>query len=277
MQEIQKIKEWVAIIGAGNMAEALVSGLVRNEVCLPDHLCVTDVREERRTFFRTTFHVRDRSDNIEAVRESDIIVLAIKPQYINDVLHEIAPVITEKHRILSIAAGVTTKVIEALLPSGTRVIRAMPNTPALVGMGVAGLCPGAHAKEEDLVLAEHLLAATGKVVRVAEADMDAVTAVSGSGPAYVFFLMEAMQAAAEQLGLSADIARTLIVSTVEGAARLALETGDTPGELRARVTSKGGTTATALNVMYKQNTDNAIQDAVKAAHARARELSGGGA
>jgi pyrroline-5-carboxylate reductase len=263
----------IVFLGAGNMAEALVKGLLKAGLAMPSQIAVTDVREERRRFFSETFAVQGLAGNREAVVTADIVVLAVKPQQMRDVLSAIRGSLQPSALVVSIAAGLRTAAIEAGLGGGC-VVRVMPNTPALVGAGVSALCGGAGCTAADLTLAEELLGAVGAVVRVREEDMDAVTAVSGSGPAYVFYLMEAMLAAASRLGLTDEVARQLVYGTVAGAARLVTETGSPPSELRERVTSKGGTTAAALDVMRQRELAEILIDAMAAAHRRSRELSG---
>lgn len=264
----------IVFIGAGNMAEALVKGILSRGLCAVSRLAVTDVREDRREFFRRTFGIGVLASNSEAARAADVIVLAVKPQDLRAAVAEIAAARGPEALVVSIAAGIRTATIEELL-AGARVVRAMPNTPALVGAGVTAVCRGARTTAEDLALAQALLGAVGPVVTVKEEDMDAVTAVSGSGPAYVFFVMEAMLAAAERLGLSADIARQLVYATVGGAARMVTETGLPPADLRERVTSKGGTTAAALEALRRREVADAFGEAIAAAHRRSQELSGG--
>ncbi|MBN1270168.1 MAG: pyrroline-5-carboxylate reductase [Kiritimatiellae bacterium] len=269
-----KLKGKLVFLGAGNMAEALVHGIVKGKVCLPADITVTDLRRERLEHFEKTFGVRADSDSAGAAREADLLVLAVKPQSLREVLGEIKGSLDRKRTcVLSIAAGITARVIESELGEGARVVRSMPNTPALVGAGVAAICGGQWAKEEDLLAAEALLGAAGLVVRVAEKDMDAVTAVSGSGPAYVFFLIEAMLEGAKRLGLEETTARSLVLATVAGAARMCSETGEDPAVLRERVTSRGGTTAAALEVLRAKGVFEAWVEAIAAAHARSRELS----
>ncbi|MCO5061981.1 MAG: pyrroline-5-carboxylate reductase [Kiritimatiellae bacterium] len=263
----------IVFIGAGNMAEALVRGLVKSGVP-PQSVTVTDLREERRDYFRASFGVSASADNCEAVRGAGVVVLAVKPQQFAAVLESLKGA-APGALIISIAAGITTGRIEAALGSGTRVVRVMPNTPALVGAGVSALCAGASAGSDDLAVAERLLAAVGATVRVEEAQMDAVTAVSGSGPAYIFRVMEAMEQAGVALGLSAGVARELVLGTVLGAARLAQESGRAPSELREQVTSKGGTTEAALRVLNERDLVGAFSAALAAAAARSRELAGG--
>ncbi len=266
--------EKIAFLGAGNMAEALVKGLVASGLCTPARIVVADVDSRRLDHFHREYSVRGVTSNLAAVMGADVVMLSIKPQILPEVLKEVAPVLEARTLVLSIAAGVTTAKIEGVLGEGVRVVRSMPNTPALVRAGAAAICGGRWAEEKDLETAEQILRAVGVVVRVQELDMDAVTALSGSGPAYVFFMMEALLEAARRLQLDEDIARPLVYATIEGAARLIQETGVEAGELRQRVTSKGGTTAAALEVLRNRNVSEAFCEAVLAAHKRSRELSG---
>lgn len=264
----------IVFVGAGNMAEALVKGVLRAGLALPSHVTVTDVQEDRRRCFIESFGVQARASNREAASGADILVLAVKPQQMKDVMAEIRGALPDGALVISIAAGLTTATLEEGL-GGVRVVRVMPNTPALVGAGVSALCPGAHAAAEDVGLAKSLFSAVGTTVEVTEGHMDAVTAVSGSGPAYVFYIMEAMLAAAARMGLPEDVAKQLVFGTIGGASRLVTESGLPPAELRARVTSKGGTTAAALDVMQRRELAGAVIDAMLAAQRRAQELSRG--
>ncbi len=264
----------VVFLGAGNMAEALVRGLLDGRVCPASHVTVTDVRPERLAYFQSTFGVAGAAGNIGAAAAADVLFLAVKPQQVRDVLTEIAPHVRPGALLISIAAGVRTATLESLLGETTRVVRAMPNTPALVGAGVTAFCPGRWAQETDLQRAEQLLRAVGVVVRVKESDMDAVTAVSGSGPAYVFAFMEALLDGAQQLGLDPALARRLVYGTLAGSIKLAESSDVSPGVLRERVTSKGGTTAAALEVVRTRAVAQAWVDALAAAKRRSVELSG---
>jgi pyrroline-5-carboxylate reductase len=233
------------------------------------------VRSERLAFFEKEFHVKGSSNNKSAVNNADVVVLAVKPQVIGGVLEAFQEALGHKPLVISIAAGISTALLEKSLGEGVRVVRAMPNTPALVRSGAAAICRGRWATDADFNLAEAVLSAVGMVVRIEEKDMDAVTALSGSGPAYVFHLMEAMIAAANHAGLDGDVARKLVHATVMGSAKLAQETGVDPAELRRRVTSKGGTTEAALQVLEEKSVYHAYLQAIAAAHRRSRELSGG--
>ncbi|MCZ7591403.1 MAG: pyrroline-5-carboxylate reductase [Kiritimatiellae bacterium] len=269
MSEQQKI----VFIGAGNMAEALVKGLCNAGV--PSHsIATTDPRAERLEYFKTTYGVGASSDNAEAATGADTIVLAVKPQHISEVLASLRGVAPDALYV-SIAAGIPTARIEKELSGRPRVVRVMPNTPALVGAGVSALCAGAHATTADLERAESLLRAVGATVRVTESQMDAVTAVSGSGPAYVFRVMEAMEQAGVELGLSSEVTRELVLQTFLGASKLAVESGRAPQLLREQVTSKGGTTEAALKVLNERDLVGVFSEALSAAARRARELANG--
>jgi pyrroline-5-carboxylate reductase len=263
----------LVFLGAGNMAEALVSGLLACNRWPRERLVVADVAAERRDHFTQKYGVRAVAECAAAVAQAEGVVLAVKPQVLPGVLAGIRGKLSPHAVVISIAAGVPTTKIENALGGAVRVVRAMPNTPALVGCGIAALCPGQHATPRDLERAEELLSATGEVVRVEEKQMDAVTAISGSGPAYVFYLMEAMLEAARQLGLSAAVARKLVYTTVKGSAELILRHAVPPEELRQRVTSKGGTTAAAMEVKERRQVKEAVIEAVLAAHRRAGDLS----
>ena len=267
------MSERVVFIGAGNMAEALVRGLVGPGGHAPADVTVTDPRPERLTYFRDTFGVCASPDNAAAVAASALVVLAVKPQVMPEVLSGLAPALPRAATVLSIAAGIRCATIESALGGDRAVVRSMPNTPALVGKGVTALCAGRWAGEAPLAKAEALLRTVGAVVRVEESLMDAVTAVSGSGPAYVFYLMESMLEAAAGFGLAPEVARTLVYGTITGAAALAAASPESPAELRARVTSKGGTTAAAVGLLDERRVREALADAVRAAQRRAGELS----
>lgn len=265
----------LAFIGAGNMAEALVKGIVERRVWAASNIVVTDVREERLQFFRDTFGVKGSTSNRDAAAHASVVVLAVKPQMMTDVLNDLRGSVPASALVVSIAAGTKAAKIEEGLGGATRVVRVMPNTPALVGEGASALSKGAMATEADLDLVERLFGAVGLVVRVTEDQMDAVTALSGSGPAYVFYLMEAMLEAGSKMGLAPGVAKTLAFKTIEGAAKLAMSSDVGPAELRARVTSKGGTTAAALDVLTQAGVGDKWVEAILAAQRRGRELSSG--
>lgn len=263
----------VVFIGAGNMAEAIVSGMLAAEFCAPEKIIMTDIRPERLSGLADEYGISAAADN-RVVENAEIVVLAVKPQAMDEVLKEIAPVLREETLVISIAAGVTSARIEKILGGKHRVVRVMPNTPALVGQGASAIAAGTNADEADLEVTEAVLGCVGLTVRVEEKDLDAVTALSGSGPAYVFYLLEGMLAAAEQMGLDPATARSLALKTVEGAARLMEDSGEPAEALRAKVTSKGGTTAAAIQVLEEKGVKQAVVAALLAAHKRSIELSG---
>jgi len=264
----------VVFIGAGNMAEAIVSGMVAGDFCAPEKIVLTDVRPERLSDLEKEYGITTSTDN-SVVKNAEIVVLAVKPQVLSEVLEEMAPVLQEETLVISIAAGISCSKIEANLEGERRVVRVMPNTPALIGQGAAAIAAGTHADEADLEVAEAILQCVGLTVRVKEEELDAVTALSGSGPAYVFYQLEAMLAAAEEFGLKKETARSLALQTVEGAARLMKDSGESAAVLRERVTSKGGTTEAAIHALNDENVKGAIVKALKAAHDRSVELSNG--
>lgn len=262
----------VVFIGAGNMAEAIVSGMVAANFCAPEKIIMTDVRPERLAELEAEYGVSTSTDN-SVVKNAEIVLLAVKPQVMADVLKGFAPVLRKETLVISIAAGIPTVKIEALLGGNRRVVRVMPNTPALVGQGASALAAGANADEADLEVAEAILGCVGLTVRVEENEIDAVTALSGSGPAYVFYLLEGMLAAADKMGLDKETARKLALKTVEGAARLMEDSGEAADVLRAKVTSKGGTTEAAIRSMDEAGVKEAIIQALLAAQKRSVELS----
>jgi len=262
----------VAIIGAGVMGETLLSGLIRGGRDVAG-LLVGEKRPERAAELREKYGVTVVA-NTEAAR-ADTVVLVVKPQDMADVLTEIAPELTRGQLVVSLAAGITTAAIEKHLPDGVAVVRVMPNTPALVDEGMAAISAGSHCDEEHLATAEDLLQQTGRVVRVPEKQQDAVTAISGSGPAYLFFVVEAMIEAGVHLGLPRTTATELVVQTVVGSAKLLRETGTHPTVLREQVTSPGGTTAAAIRQLEDHKVRAAFITAMEAARDRSITLAEG--
>jgi pyrroline-5-carboxylate reductase len=216
--------------------------------------------------------IRTQSDNAKAVREAGVVVLAVKPQVFDQVLPGVAAALGTDTLVISIAAGISTGIIERAFPSGSRVVRSMPNTPALVGAGATAIAGGSHATDRDLELAEILFRSVGISVRVPETQIDAVTGLSGSGPAYVFAMIEALRDAGAREGLPEDTALQLASQTVFGAARLLLDEKESPEVLRERVTSPGGTTRAGLEALARAGFAEAIQGAVRAATRRSVEL-----
>ncbi|MGD0274720.1 MAG: pyrroline-5-carboxylate reductase [Syntrophales bacterium] len=265
----------LGFIGGGNMGGVLVGGLISGELANATDIIVSDVAEEKRNHLHKTWGVHTTANNPEAVRNRDIVVLAVKPQNMDAVLEEISGDVHLSTLIISIAAGIPTHRIERSFPQAMRVIRTMPNTPALITEGMSALARGSHAKIDDLQIARELFDAVGLTVEVDESLMDAVTGVSGSGPAYGFLFVEAIMEAAVQLGLDKQTALKLAAQTLLGAAKLCLKEEKTPAELRAMVTSPGGTTLEALKVLEKLKFKDTVIEAVKAATRRSRELAGG--
>jgi pyrroline-5-carboxylate reductase len=265
----------VAILGAGKIGESLLSGLLSSGWRAPEEIVVTSRRAERVNELVERYGVRGTTSNAEAVPGVEVIVVAVKPQDFDILLGEIGPVVAEGQTVLSVAAAIPTAAIEARLPAGVPVVRSMPNAPSTVHEGIAGICAGAHADEEHLALAEEVLRHLGAVVRVPERYMDAVTAVSGSGPAYFALLAEAMIEAGILLGLTRETSTQLVVQTMLGAAKLLRDEDMHPVELREMVTSPGGTTIRAIRELEQAGVRAAFLNAIQAAMERSRELAAG--
>ena len=255
------------------MGEALISGLLRSGHWKPSQIIACDIRPDQLAKLQLRYKVQASADNRWAVREADIVLLAVKPQHMKHVLEEVGPVVRQEQLVLSIAAGITTTFIEKFLTKGIPVIRVMPNTPALVGLGVAGIARGRYAKETHERSASAIMETVGITLSVPERQMDAVTAVSGSGPAYVFYVAEAMKDAGVKLGLSPHVADTLVRQTIKGAGALLAQSHEEAHTLRERVTSPGGTTEAALKVMELAKVRAIFSKALRRAADRSRELS----
>lgn len=264
----------IGVIGAGNAAEGIVHGVLRNSVLLDDRIIASDPDERRRRTFADRFNVEVTTDNRSLVEQSYILLLAVKPQIHREVIVEFADLVREDHVVVSIMAGVSTRSLESCFPNiNARVVRVMPNLASHVGAGMAGVHPGQYASEADLLRAQRIFEAGGKSVHIQdEALMDAVTAVSGTGPAYYYFFTEALVEAARRIGLSPQHADLLAKQTALGAARMMLESGEDPATLREKVTSPAGTTASAMNSFRKHKVFEDIVDGVVAAFERSREL-----
>ena len=262
----------VAIFGAGVMGETLLSGLLRSGRPV-DELVITERRADRAAELTEKYGVRVL-DNADAADLADTLVLVVKPQDMGALLAEIHAHVAEGNLVVSLAAGITTTYLESRLPQGRAVVRVMPNTPALVDQGMAAVSAGAHCDTAHLAEAQALLAATGKVLEVPEKLQDAVTAISGSGPAYIFYVVEAMIEAGVVLGMPRSTATELVVQTLFGAATMIKETGQHPTVLREQVTSPGGTTAAALRTLDDHKVRAAFITAMEAAAKRSAELAG---
>ena len=261
----------MAFVGGGNMAEAIIAGLLAGGLTLEKNLVAADVSAARRALLGQKYGIDAVAENGAAVRGADVVVLAVKPQHAAEALAADPGAFSGNQLLISICAGLPTKALEALVP--VRVVRAMPNLPALVRRGLTAICAGSRATPADLDVAEAMFAAVGAVVRLPERHMNEVTALSGSGPGYVFAFIEAMEAAAVEMGLSPATARKMAIETVRGAAELAAQTGEDPSELRRRVSSKGGTTLAGLAAMEAVGFSAAVAAGMKAARDRAAELA----
>lgn len=263
----------IAFIGGGNMAEAIMRGLIRGDVGIG--ICVAEIMPARRDELAARFpNVRVVTDASEAAAWGDVVVLAVKPQHAAGVLDLLEQAITPKKLVISIMAGITTAKIEESLQPGCRVIRSMPNTPGLIGAGATAVCGGRKSSDSDLELASQLFSLIGSSVCVDEKQMDAVTGLSGSGPAYVFTFIEALADAGVKNGLTREVAARLAAQTVLGAARMVVETGEHPTLLKEKVTSPGGTTIAGLHALENGGFRGTVMNAVEAACCRSRELAG---
>ncbi|MFW6284207.1 MAG: pyrroline-5-carboxylate reductase [Desulfosalsimonas sp.] len=283
---MQQIKKQIGFIGAGNMAEAMIGAVLGAGMVAPENLFISDPDEKRKEQLQSAYGLQTTSGNKELVFQCDIVIFAVKPQVIASVLQELADgrAFAEpsgRRLFISIAAGIPLARIEEFVYAqktdaeirNMPVLRVMPNTPALVGAGMSGLCANRYARAADMEIARALLSAMGRVMVVNEEQMDAVTALSGSGPAYAFYLLEAMIEAGRQLGLQADAASDLAQSAVSGALSLIRARNEDPAALRSKVTSPGGTTEAAIELLDRREVRQAIVSAVIAAAQRSRQLS----
>lgn len=262
----------IAFIGAGNMASALIRGLIGTSTVPANRIVAADPDQARLDALASELGILVTGDNAQAVRGATVVVLATKPQVFPAMLPGVAAAVSPHALLISIAAGISTGIIEQACRAGSRVVRTMPNTPALVGAGATAVASGMHATESDLALAETLFRSVGIAVRVPEAQLDAVTGLSGSGPAYVFAMIEALRDAGAREGLPEETALVLASQTVFGAARLLREQHESPEILRERVTSPGGTTRAGLDALEAAGFEGAIFSAVRAATRRSVEL-----
>jgi pyrroline-5-carboxylate reductase len=262
----------IAFLGGGNMAEALIKGLEAAGTAKADQIMATDVSGDRLAYLTKTYGIIAAKSNADAAREAAVIILSVKPQVIERVLAEISSAVDDKKLVISIAAGITLTKIEKSLRETARVVRVMPNTPALVLAGAAALSAGKNVTNDDLALAQSIFNAVGRAVVVDEKLMDAVTGLSGSGPAYVFMIIDALSDAGVKAGLPRPLALELAAQTLYGSAKMVLETKEHPGKLRDMVTSPGGTTIEGLHALEKGKLRATLMNAVEAATARSKEL-----
>ncbi len=266
----------IGFLGAGNMAEALMKGLLKTGIVLPESLFATDVRLDRLRQLDKLYGIGVLPANPELVKQVDVVILAVKPQIIAPVLREVAPAVTPKKLVISLAAGVPTSTLRALLPKGVRLIRTMPNTPALVLEGATGIAKADGLQPGDLETAREIFEAVGKVVVLEEELLDAVTALSGSGPAYIALVIEALADGGVKMGLDRETAMTLAAQTVLGSAKLLIETGAHPGQLKDMVTSPGGTAIAGIAALEEGGVRRTLINAVERATLRSRELGRAG-
>ena len=262
----------IGFVGAGNMAEAMIKGLLHSGVSKPQNIVASDVRKDRLGFIKELFDVSVCEKNEDAVDQADIVVLAVKPQILEPVLLDLADHLDTSKLIISIAAGVSLATIESHLKKDLRLIRAMPNIAALVLESATAICPGTHASQEDLGLAKAVFDSVGKTVTIEEGLMDAITGLSGSGPAYLFLIIDALADAGVKVGLSRHNALTLSAQTVLGAAKLLIQTGEHPGRLKDLVTSPGGTAIAGLHTLEEGGLRTTLINAVEVATRRSGEL-----
>nr|WP_042182437.1 pyrroline-5-carboxylate reductase [Kibdelosporangium sp. MJ126-NF4]CEL14986.1 Pyrroline-5-carboxylate reductase [Kibdelosporangium sp. MJ126-NF4]CTQ93421.1 Pyrroline-5-carboxylate reductase (EC 1.5.1.2) [Kibdelosporangium sp. MJ126-NF4] len=260
----------IAVLGAGKIGEALLSGLLSGGRS-PDELLFTERYRERAAELSKQYGIR-AVDVPTAAAQADVLVVAVKPQDIDPVLEELAPVVSDRNLVVSLCAGLPTSLYERKLPDSVPVVRVMPNTPMLVGQAMSVISAGRHAKAQHLELVEELLSTVGEVIRVPEAQQDAVTALSGSGPAYFFYLVEAMIDAGILLGIPRNVAEKLIIQSAVGAATMLAETGTHPVILREAVTSPAGTTIMAIRELERHGVRAALLAAIEAARDRSQEL-----
>jgi pyrroline-5-carboxylate reductase len=266
----------IGFIGAGNMAEALIGGLVRGNHVAAGKIAASDPRKERLAELRQQFGIDVTTVNREIVERSGLVVLSVKPQIMDKVLREVGEHVKAGTLVVSIAAGVDTATIEEAVPEGVHVVRAMPNTPALVGAGATAIAAGKHASEADLATAKALFDAVGITVELDETHLDAVTGLSGSGPAYIFLILEALADAGVKVGLSRRNAQRLAAQTVMGSAKMLLDTDEHPGRLKDMVTSPGGTAIAGLHTLEEGGLRTTLINAVETATRRSKELGRGG-
>ncbi|MDR1195694.1 MAG: pyrroline-5-carboxylate reductase [Endomicrobium sp.] len=267
------INKTITFIGSGNMAQSIIEGMIKASIVNPENIICNDIVQDKLDSLKKKYGVIISSDKKEAVSKAGIIFLAVKPQSMLQGLEEIKPFIKKESLIISIAAGITTKFIEDILDLKIAVVRAMPNTPALTGAGATALCGGRFASDNDLQTAREIFSAAGIFQIMAEENFDAVTALSGSGPAYVFYLCELMQQAGEKLGLDAQTAKDFAVQTVYGAGKMLSKTGLDAQTLRQNVTSPNGTTQAALEYFKSHNLSDIVFEAMRQAARRSKELS----
>ena len=266
----------IGFIGGGNMAEAMIKGLLSASFIEAKNVFVSEPSEAKRDTLHAEYKIKVSADNRELVKKCDIIILAVKPQIVQKVLRDIASLVGRDKLVISIAAGVPIAIMDDVLRGGKNkkfsIVRTMPNTPALVQEGVTAIASGEHVRKIDVKIAHRIFEAVGRTVDVEEDQLNAVTGLSGSGPAYIFMLIEALSDAGVKMGLSREVANTLTIQTVLGSAKLARESGKHPGELKDMVTSPAGTTISGLHALEEGSFHTTLMNAVEDATLRSREL-----
>ena len=262
----------VGILGTGNMGEALIRGLLHGHLCRPDQIFCSDVRPERLKVIREKYGVKTTSHNVEVVKQSDIVILSVKPQIMKLVVEEIGKYLDLSKLIISIAAGVPLDAIEACARKDLKLIRVMPNICVSVREGASAIAGGRHVQREDLMMAKTIFDSVGKSLFIEEDLLDAVTGLSGSGPAYIFLIIDALADAGVKVGLSRDDALILAPQTVLGAAKMLIETGEHPGKLKDMVTSPGGTAIAGLHTLEEGGLRTTLINAVEVATQRSKAL-----
>jgi pyrroline-5-carboxylate reductase len=266
----------IGFVGGGNMTEALVKGLLASSLITSKDIFISDLISDRLEYLSKEYKVKTTGDNHELVQKSDILVLAVKPQAVKKVLESFSDLVDSNKTIISVAAGISIKLIEDTLDVERKkkisVIRTMPNTPALVQEGATAICGSEHSSKLDIKIAHHIFTAIGQTVDIEEIHMDAVTGLSGSGPAYIFMIIEALSDAGVKVGLSREVSNILTIQTILGSAKLARDSGKHPGELKDMVTSPGGTTISGLHMLEEGGIRNALMNAVEMATQRSKEL-----
>ena len=262
----------IGLLGAGNMAGALIRGLLSSKTLRPEQIRASDLRADHLAELEKSYGIKTHTDNGELLSWANVVVLAVKPQVIDRVLDQISGDLNSDTLVISIAAGVPMRAIEARLPDGIRVLRAMPNTAAIALASATGIAPGTRATPEDIKFTKALFDATGRSVVLDESQLDAVTGLSGSGPAYIMMIIDALADGGVKVGLSRETSLMLAAQTVYGSAKLLLETGEHPGRLKDMVTSPGGTSIAGIHTLEAGGLRNTLINAVEAATRRATEL-----
>jgi pyrroline-5-carboxylate reductase len=262
----------IGFVGVGNMGEALIHGLLHGHLCRPDQILCSDTRPERLKAIREKYEVKGTSHNTEVVKQSDLIIIAVKPQIMKNVVEEIAKYLNLSKLIISIAAGVPLEAIESCAKKELKLIRVMPNICVSVREGVSAIAGGRHALKEDLMMAKTIFDSVGKSLFIDEYLLDAVTGLSGSGPAYIFLIIDALADAGVKVGLSRDDALILASQTLLGAAKMLIETGEHPGKLKDMVTTPGGTAIAGLHTLEEGGLRTTLMNTVEVATQRSRAL-----